>query len=438
MPETNALSDREMDILRLVATGASNKEIAQELIISINTVKVHLRNIYSKLDVTSRTEATLYAVRVGIVHPQGEAVADELVEGDGTSLDEEDEHTASRLKTYWPLAVLGVLVIVILGLLGVDWWMNRANPAMATQPPTTAFETSRWEDREAMPTSRSGLAVVAYENLIYAIGGETNEEICDLVERYDPEEDTWQDLTSKPVPVTDVGAVVIGGMIYVPGGRTSAEEVTDVLEVYDPLQGRWETRNPLPIGLSAYAIAAFEGRLYLFGGWDGEEYVDSVIAYSPDDDAWQSLTTMPTARGFAGAAVAGGKIYVIGGYDGGKSLQVNEEYWSVLDDGVGNPWTVREPLPESRHSMGVTSAADIIHLIGGNGNSDAGISSWKYFPQEDHWTDFEEASEQSWSQMGLTTVGTKLYAIGGKFGGAVTSLTKGYQAVFTVLVPVIR
>jgi NarL family two-component system response regulator LiaR len=59
------LTEREMEVLRLAAKGMSNKEIAQELILSVRTVHGHLSNIFSKLLVGSRTEAVLYALRRG-------------------------------------------------------------------------------------------------------------------------------------------------------------------------------------------------------------------------------------------------------------------------------------------------------------------------------------------------------------------------------------
>src|SRR6056297_1592563 len=74
MPEENLLSHREEEILQLVATGLTNREIAQELTISPNTVKVHMSNIFSKINVSSRTEATLYGIEHGIVDvPGGES-----------------------------------------------------------------------------------------------------------------------------------------------------------------------------------------------------------------------------------------------------------------------------------------------------------------------------------------------------------------------------
>jgi NarL family two-component system response regulator LiaR len=64
-PET--LTERETEVLRLLARGCSNKEIAQTLSIGEKTVKTHVSNILSKLGVPSRTQAALYAVRIGLV-----------------------------------------------------------------------------------------------------------------------------------------------------------------------------------------------------------------------------------------------------------------------------------------------------------------------------------------------------------------------------------
>ncbi len=62
-----ALTGRETEVLRLVAHGQSNKEIATTLTITEKTVKTHVSNILDKLDVNSRTQAALYAVRIGLV-----------------------------------------------------------------------------------------------------------------------------------------------------------------------------------------------------------------------------------------------------------------------------------------------------------------------------------------------------------------------------------
>jgi len=64
-PET--LTERETEVLRQLARGKSNKEIATSLFISETTVKTHVKNIMQKLGVPSRTQAALYAARIGLV-----------------------------------------------------------------------------------------------------------------------------------------------------------------------------------------------------------------------------------------------------------------------------------------------------------------------------------------------------------------------------------
>jgi DNA-binding NarL/FixJ family response regulator len=62
-----ALTERELFVLRLVASGASNQEIAIKLSISVNTVKSHIKNILEKLQLENRTQAATYAMKHGLV-----------------------------------------------------------------------------------------------------------------------------------------------------------------------------------------------------------------------------------------------------------------------------------------------------------------------------------------------------------------------------------
>ena len=66
------LTQREREVLALLAQGLTNKDIAQALFVSVRTVEAHLRNVYGKLSVRSRTEAALWAVEHGINGQGGE------------------------------------------------------------------------------------------------------------------------------------------------------------------------------------------------------------------------------------------------------------------------------------------------------------------------------------------------------------------------------
>jgi DNA-binding NarL/FixJ family response regulator len=65
--DAEALTERETDVLRLLAQGKSNKEIALQLNIGEQTVKTHVSHILDKLGVPSRTQAALYAIRIGLI-----------------------------------------------------------------------------------------------------------------------------------------------------------------------------------------------------------------------------------------------------------------------------------------------------------------------------------------------------------------------------------
>ena len=68
-PETlvEPLSERELEVLRLIAVGLSNREISEELVVAVSTVKWHINNVYGKLDVRSRTQAVARARELEIL-----------------------------------------------------------------------------------------------------------------------------------------------------------------------------------------------------------------------------------------------------------------------------------------------------------------------------------------------------------------------------------
>ncbi|MGX4773806.1 response regulator transcription factor [Bradyrhizobium guangdongense] len=67
MPEDIPLTQRELDVLALMAEGASNKMIARRLNISVHTVKFHVGSLLDKLDATGRTDAVAHAARRGVI-----------------------------------------------------------------------------------------------------------------------------------------------------------------------------------------------------------------------------------------------------------------------------------------------------------------------------------------------------------------------------------
>lgn len=442
-----SLSKRERQVLELVVTGASNQQIAHQLVISINTVKVHLRNIFEKLEVQSRTELTLLAIQAGLVAmPESE--------GDPTEEAESLPPRTYLLESNPPLTLppwqqiyLGVAALLCLVIAFVPLSPETTRTPLSPEIPVL-YQTSstpvsaapavdshsRWLDHTSLPSGRAGLALVAVDQQLIAIGGiKQNNAPTRLVEIYDIATRRWSEGASKPTAAANVMGAVINRKVYISGGCTDQGQALTSLEIYDPRKDRWTTGAPLPQARCSYGLAAVANKIYLFGGWNGEDFEDTVFVYDAAGDRWDLVgTALPQAAGNMGVAVLNGWIYLVGGYDGQQEFGTTYAF---------NPdtaeWQVKASLNEARGGLGLVSNERYLYAIGGGWNH-ALKSSEKYDPQTDAWTTFETPYTSVWRNMGLTTVDNTIYAAGGWDGSENRYLENlvSYQLAFQVFLPI--
>ncbi len=427
------LSERELEILRLVATGVTNNEIALRLRISPHTVKVHLRNIFAKIGVQSRTEATVVAIQRG------------WVEVPGASPSGVPDASARRPPLSWGRR--GFLVAALGGALTLAFW---SDPTSRSSPPEDALSdrtpagvpadpgtVQRWAARAPLPQARARFGCVALGGRIYVIGGETPEGTTDAVDVYDPADDTWHVGRPKPTAVANVAAAVLGDEVYVPGGYDREGRVVAAVEVYAPGRDSWRSVAPLPAPRCGYALAAGGGRLYLFGGWDGTRYVPDVLIYDPEADSWTYGTPLGRARGFAAAASYEGRIYVAGGYDGVSELAACEVYDPALEGTGESPWRELEAMSQPRGGLGLVVAGSRLYAVGGGWNGGLAYNE-SYDVAGDRWRPFPTPVLGRWRNLGVAAVenslGTTLYALGG-WSGDLLAVNQAYRAVLRIFLP---
>ncbi len=438
MPEYGeALTEREQEILRMVSTGITNREIAFQLSISINTVKVHLRNVFTKLGAESRTEATMIAVREGWVVVDG---VEETPQDDAQVTVSGEIRPEPPLPWFKRVALIAGPLIAAAGM-AVTWPQAGSDtndapglppvPTSEQRPPLVAEATeSSWHERAQMPTRRAYLGLAAVGERIYAISGQTPEGVTAAVEGYDPEGDIWVRGSDKPTPVTYVSAAAIGTEIYVPGGCDAAGTPTEVVEIYDTQADAWRAANPLPEPRCAYALAAHNGMLYLFGGWDGKRYVSTAYAYDPQVSTWTEVAPMDAGRGFSAAAALDERIYVVGGHDGERELTTCACY-----DPATETWTACAPLTVGRGELGLVNLGGQLYAIGGGGwTSYLGFNE-RYSPTDDTWSAIETPLVGEWRSPGVTVFETIIYAVGG-WSSDYLSLNQAYDPLpFRVFIP---
>ena len=441
------LSAREVQILEQVATGATNQQIAHNLGISVNTVKAHLRNIYGKLQVESRTEATLAAIQGGMirVHPPiaEPASADSVLEGRSTA---HSTRTASLQPAPHPAQYASLVLALVIAVVFWVWpfggeSQNVPESPLVDRPMVSLAQSqmspdSRWRPRAQMPTPRGRFAQAVYDGKIYVLGGLGEEGWSSRLEVYDPALDLWDRLAPLPTAVANVSAVAVNGVLYVPGGLDDDERVLDTMAVYDMAQNIWRQGPLLPTPLCGYAIAPHGEGFYVLGGWDGDAYSSAVLHFDVIAGQWEWSGSLSVSRAFLAAAAHDGLIYVAGGHDGNREYALLESY----DPGVIHLEERSrrfEPMRASRAGHAMCATGGELYVVGGSPGEAAAFGE-RYSVQTGEWRTFESPGSGQRTGLGLSALTVDrmsyLYAIGGWLGRYLGDVAS-YQTSFRVYVP---
>lgn len=446
MTDETELSEREIEIIRLVATGASNKEIANSLTISPNTVKVHLRNIFGKLGVLSRTEATMTAIRLGLVDSPG---AENLPEKTGVPFQIEDQNwqvqqqdilqPINSRKSLLLVVGLGLILLIVIGFL-----LNRML-STSTNPETTIttagleeLSSNRWTSIQELSQPLSEMGFVRYENKFMLFGGVNAQGVSKKILIYDIDLDIWQEGTEMPIPLKGIQAAMLGEKIYVPGGMDQKNEVNSGLLIYNPRNDTWEKGSDLPISISGYALVPYEGKIYLFGGFDGKNYLRSIYVFDPGTDEWSLAGEMQQSSAYSSAVVLGGQIHLIGGKNESGVLQDHLVYYPQRELLKENPWESAAEMPAARYGMNSIVLADMVYIAGGKDSNEEFLPVIQYLPPKDLWVQIDSPPSEIGIFPAVLPYETRLYVLGGQNSRGFVDQGLVYQAVYTILVPVIR
>jgi DNA-binding CsgD family transcriptional regulator len=450
------LSDRELAVLQCLVAGATNREIARDLDISHNTVKVHVRNIFAKLGVSSRTEASTLAIQRGLISIPGleaettaptvapdalDEADDPLIAPDSaaraamTSTVDRSSVAAERLAVSpatadqarpgagprWPvigLAGLLVVLFVATGFLAVRLLTGDQSPAETGPDVAAAAATeepignTRWFQGMPMPTGRSGMALVSVGLDLYLIGGEVEAGIVNLVDVFETDTRSWHSASAKPTAVGNATAAVLFGEIYVPGGRLADGQPTAVVEAFSPANNAWRPVTALPSPVAGGVALSDGSLLYLFGGWDGQNYLTEGYAYDPSSDTWESLPAMQHPRAFASGDLLANRLYVVGGYDGQAELAVCE-YFDLAEQ----VWYACPDLSYPRAGAGAAALGNNrLYVIGGGIEGEVPYGE-EYVLDLNVWQAIEIpmlAEAPAWPSLGVTNVETRIYVMGGQ------------------------
>ncbi len=430
------LSEREIEIVELVAAGLTNREIAIRTYLSPNTVKVHLRNIFTKTGVASRTELTVLAMQEGWIDVPGMSVTPE--DGAQITLAQDivmAEQPAQPIIPPWPrarwAALAAGLIVALVALIlprqpagqaavpTASGLIDQTSSSRVVDVPLGENGGARWNELTPLPVRRARMGIAALGDSIYVVGGSIEDGPTGRLDIYDIATTLWRTGAPRPEALANIGIVALPEKLLVPGGCDASGAPQSITHLYDPQSDTWSEGTPLPQPLCAYALTEHDGRAYLFGGWNGSAY--QAVAYVYDsavnggNDTWTEIARPAEARGFGAAAAlvdANGhiRIFYVGGYDDEREWATCEVYLPEA-----NRWDRCAPMLLPRGGLGLAAIGARVYAIGGGWTTYLGFNE-RYDPSTDTWAVVQTPIVGEWRNLGVTARETSLYVVGGWSG----------------------
>jgi DNA-binding CsgD family transcriptional regulator len=421
------LSERELDIMRQVVTGASNREIAQSLDISHNTVKVHLRNIFEKLGVASRTEATLYVLRQGWVHVDGKVLAGGGTTGANDTIaplpEFEEEEIVDRVEdTDEALELDNFVDDGVLGengnaLLVTTPVLENAKEAVIVHKPPVLVETGTLGAPPLVQGNRIpawllpvlGVAIGVLLTLVVVLFLQTLQPEPPATTPIVVQEPArWEQLTVLPSPRSGVMAAKVGRDVLMVGG-TIDEALTDEVWLLENTTNTWQPRAPLPQPVRYGASALAGGQFYVAGGEDesGNSFA-LVQRYDPQADVWSEMPALPQPVARGALIAFEGTLYYCGGTDGSA---IQSTIYRLAPN--GDEWEEAGTLPDPRADLAAVAVNDGILLFGGVNADERPVNDvLHYSPNSAEPFREENPLPAPDSQPRAVTLGSAVYLLG--------------------------
>jgi DNA-binding CsgD family transcriptional regulator len=334
----SALSERELQILLLVAQGLSNRQIAGQLDISDNTVKVHVRNIFAKINVASRTEASLYAVRHGMLVVENQPVAPApIVEPPPLLMVPANPVRLVPVPRWRWLLAAGMVVVIGGG--GLAWWTTQTPVVPVIRQQSSA--PTRWARLPALPNPQPEQQLVVYVGQLYAFTGNHSAQWL----QFDGATRTWIVLADLPF------VVPTGAKTWADGAGLWVVGSDDGRGVWRWDGQKWQVQPAIPATLEFAAVVRVDGALLVLGQISATAGL-SAWTLSPQSQSWQPGVDFAHAVADVQLVVLEGVVYLFG--DGAH-------VWRL--DGQTERWVPDRDLPFGWSRGAVTTVLGSILVI---------------------------------------------------------------------------